>query len=82
MARLILFIILVLTLYAILHLLIKDMPSRKKSPRKETEMEELVQDPSCQTYIPKQSAIRRRVSGRDCYFCSEKCMKNYLERER
>jgi len=53
MTRLILFIILPLILYAILHILIKDIPVLRKKLYKETEPEELVQDPYCQTYIPK-----------------------------
>jgi len=82
MGRLILLFTLILILYAVLHLLIKDMAPRKKSPRREGEFEELVEDPFCQTYIPKRSAIHRRVFGKDCYFCSEKCLKNYLENRR
>jgi YHS domain-containing protein len=81
MSRLFLFLVLVLALYGTLHLLIKDMPSRKRTLRKERDLEELVQDPCCQIYIPKQSAIRRSVSGRDCYFCSETCLKSYLEKK-
>ncbi len=82
MARLLLFVTLILGIYSILHLLLKDMPQRKRGPRREAGIEELVQDPFCQTYIPKESALRRRVGGRDYYFCGEKCMKSYFEKER
>ena len=79
MARLILFIILFLILYAILRILIKDMPARKKKLYKEAEPEELVQDPYCQTYIPKRSAIRRRLSGKDYYFCKQECLEKFIQ---
>jgi YHS domain-containing protein len=48
---------------------------------RESEPEELVQDPNCQTYIPKTSAVKKRISGNVLYFCSQKCMKRYLKRE-
>ncbi len=79
MARLILFIILFLILYAILRILIKDMPARKKKLYKEAEPEELVQDPYCQTYIPKRSAIRKRLSGKNYYFCRQECLEKFIQ---
>jgi uncharacterized protein len=79
MARLILFIILLLILYAILRILIKDIPVWRKKLYKETEPEELVQDPYCQTYIPKRSAIRKRLSGKNYYFCKQECLKKFIQ---
>ena len=79
MARLILFIILFLILYAILRILIKDIPAWRKKLYKETEPEELVQDPYCQTYIPKRSAIRKRLSGKNYYFCKQECLKKFIQ---
>jgi len=78
MSRLILFILLLLLLYGILHYLIKDMPVRRKKLYRESEPEELVQDPYCQTYIPKKSAIKKMIAGRLLYFCNQECMKNYM----
>jgi YHS domain-containing protein len=79
MARLILFIILFLIFYVILRILIKDIPSWRKKLDKETETEELVQDPCCQTYIPKRSAIRKRLSGKSYYFCKQECLKKFIQ---
>jgi len=80
MSRLILFIILLLLLYLILHHLIKDMPVRRKKLNRESEPEELVQDPYCKTYIPKKSASKKKISGRWLYFCNQECMKNYMNK--
>jgi YHS domain-containing protein len=44
------------------------------------EPEELVQDPYCQTYIPKESALRKKIDGRMLYFCNQECLKNYLNK--
>jgi YHS domain-containing protein len=48
---------------------------------RKSEPEELVQDPYCQTYIPKRSALKKRVAGRDYYFCNRDCLKRYLKRD-
>ena len=78
MARLIFFIVVVFILYYVLHFLIKDPPLRKKVNRRD-EPEELVQDPYCQTYIPKGSAVKKRIAGKDYYFCNPDCLRKYLE---
>jgi len=79
MARLILFIIVVFILYYVFHFLIKD-PSLRKKVNTRDEPEELVQDLYCQTYIPKGSAVKKRIAGKDCYFCNSECLKKYLEK--
>jgi uncharacterized protein len=80
MTRLILFIIILLLLYALLYTLMKDMPVRRKRLNREVEPEELVQDPFCQTYIPKRSAVKKKIAGRSFYFCNQECMKNYMNK--
>ncbi len=82
MLRFILILILLLVLYYVLHLLIKDMPSGRKRRSRSPEAEELVQDPYCQTYIPKRTALRKRIAGRDYYFCNQECLTNFLRRGR
>ncbi|OGP73413.1 MAG: hypothetical protein A2V86_14395 [Deltaproteobacteria bacterium RBG_16_49_23] len=81
MVRLLFFVFLLLLLYYILHLLIRDMPSFKKRVKGKHEPEELVQDPYCLTYIPKRSALKEKVEGQVLYFCDEKCRKSYVRRE-
>jgi uncharacterized protein len=38
---------------------------------------ELVQDPSCHTYIPRETALRATIGGEVYYFCSQKCLDEY-----
>ncbi len=78
MARFILFVILLLFFYAILHTLIKGMSVQRKKLNRESEPEELVQDPYCQTYISKRSAVKKKIAGRFLYFCNQECMENYM----
>lgn len=78
MPRLILFVILLLLLYTILHYFIKGMPVWRKKINGKFEPEELVQDPYCQTYVPKRSAVKKKIAGRLLYFCNQECMENYI----
>ena len=82
MARFILFVLLFLLLYAILHRLIKDVFAQRKKLNRELEPEELIQDPYCQTYIPKRTAFRKRVEGRDYYFCSRECVRKFFDEKK
>ncbi len=79
MSRLILFILLFLLLYTILRYLMKKMLIQRKTL---SEPEELVQDPHCQTYIPKRIAVRKKVKGRDYYFCNKECLRKFLEEKK
>jgi len=79
MSRLILFVFLLLILFIILQYLVKGMPARRKKSSRESEPEELVQDPCCKTYVPKRSAIRKRLSGKDYYFCKQECLKKFIK---
>ena len=79
MARLILYALFFLFSYFVLRLLFKGGVSKRLRTGSEREPEELVQDPCCQTYVSKRIAVRRKIAGKDYYFCGEKCLKNYLE---
>lgn len=43
------------------------------------EAEEMVKDPICNTFVPKKAALVARLSGADCYFCSEACRRKAIE---
>jgi len=82
MWRFILFILFVTILYYVLQFLTKNVPSLRKKTNRDNEPEELVQDPYCQTYVPKASAVKKRIAGKDCYFCSPECLRKYLEKSK
>jgi YHS domain-containing protein len=42
--------------------------------------EEMVRDPVCQLYLPRTEAIRRKVQGREFFFCSPGCFDKFLVR--
>jgi YHS domain-containing protein len=42
--------------------------------------EEMVRDPVCQLYLPRAEAIRRKVQGREYFFCGPGCLEKFLVR--
>ena len=42
--------------------------------------EEMIRDPECGTYVPRNDAIKTQAEGKTCYFCSTECRDKYLER--
>ena len=39
----------------------------------------MVKDEACNTYLPKEDAIRFNFEGREYYFCSNTCKQKFLE---
>ncbi len=78
-------VIIFLGLLILLYYLVKGWISPSKARQmdrgeREWELEsEMVKDPHCQTYIPKNSAIGTRIDGREYYFCSRQCVKKFKE---
>lgn len=49
-------------------------------PEKTTRGEEMVRDPECGTYVPRNDALRTEANGKTHYFCSKECRDKHLER--
>lgn len=43
------------------------------------EIEVMVKDPFCGTYLPQSEALRSRIAGQYVHFCSEQCRQGYLD---
>lgn len=52
--------------------------SEKNEPKTPEVLDVMVQDPVCGTYFPQKEGIRLRHKGSDLYFCSKKCMDDFL----
>jgi YHS domain-containing protein len=39
----------------------------------------MVKDETCQTYLPKEEALREMIDGREYFFCSKECRTKFLE---
>lgn len=42
--------------------------------------EDMVKDPNCNVYIPKNAAMKSMVKGEAHYFCSAECMEAFKRR--
>ncbi len=79
MARIFLYILFFLFFYYFLKLLSRVLFGPRREMGRDGEPEELVQDPICLTYLSKRVALKKRISGKDVYFCREECLRKYLE---
>ena len=78
MIRFIITLVLAYLAYRLIRNLFK--PSRKIDAKTSGRViDEMVQDPVCKTYIPRQEAIKKRIEGKDHFFCSEECASKFQE---
>jgi uncharacterized protein len=81
--KLLLFLALTVALvYLISQLLFPKRRARPETGRqaRTAVAEEMVRDPVCQLYLPRAEAIRRKVQGREYFFCSPGCLDKFLVR--
>jgi len=77
------YLILFVLLYLLYYLLKKALfPSSRREKIMRTHHrtsadKELVQDPQCHTYIPKEGALKATIHGEVHYFCSDECFEKF-----
>jgi YHS domain-containing protein len=42
----------------------------------------MVKDEVCNTYLPKEDAIRENIGGKEYFFCSKECRQKFLEQKK
>ena len=52
---------------------------QKRQPTLKKTSGVMVKDETCDTYLPKDEAIRELYQGQEHYFCSDACRKKFLE---
>ncbi len=77
------YLIIFALLYLVYYVLKKTLfPLRRqvkifKDYRRGASDKELVQDPHCHTYIPKETAIKATIDGEIHHFCSRECLEGF-----
>jgi len=54
--------------------------SQRRNPKPPSGM--MVRDEICNTYLPKEDAIKEVYEGKEYYFCSNECRRKFLEQKR
>ncbi len=61
------------------YLFLKNLGKPRKRPQDAARLSGImVKDEACQTYLPKNEALRDEIDGRICYFCSKECRQKFL----
>lgn len=76
MIRLVAFGLLVLAFILLLRSFFPSSTSKKENPA----IAEMVKDPNCETYIPKDEALCKTIRGVTHYFCSKTCAEEFSKK--
>ena len=73
------FLVLIFLIFFIYRAVRRYMPLGQKTEQGpgEGSVDEMVQDPSCMTYIPRRGAQRKVVGGKEFFFCSKECAEKF-----
>lgn len=52
-------------------------PTNRHPKNRTRDGETMVEDPQCGTYLPLSDAVKATINGKQQYFCSKKCLKEY-----
>ncbi len=86
--RALLYVILIFLLYHAVKTVIRSAVSAYEggegTPRRPGRIPgaEMVLDPQCRTYVVKDRAVTRRISGSTVHFCSDACADEYVRSRR
>ncbi len=76
MIRLLIFLFLAYLLYRLVRGLLAPV-TKSGGKGKGGVVDEMVQDPACQTYIPLRDAKRKVIHGQEYFFCSKECCEKF-----
>ena len=73
------FLVLIFLIFLLYRAVRKYMPLGQKTEQRAEggPVDEMVQDPSCLTYIPRRDARRKVIGGKEFFFCSNECAEKF-----
>ena len=79
--KLLIYLIIIFFAYRFLKKALVGSPAAKSHHKTiDLQGEDMVRDPSCNTYIPKENALSAKSGGEVHYFCSEECRTAFKEK--
>ncbi len=76
------FLIFAAVLYLVYRIFIKSAVTRSRTSYHKAgsgEVDDMVQDPVCKTYVHLRDAQKRIIGGKQYFFCSDECARKYEE---
>ncbi len=83
MYRLILVLLLLTVLYFLLRQMFRGFKKQVVGSTTESsgpDLDQMIEDPVCHTFVPRQIAVIEHVGGRDYSFCSKECAATFRSR--
>jgi len=77
--RLIFYFIVACFVYLLVRFLLAPRSRNRPSRPGGTESGVMVKDEVCNTYLPREDAIRENWQGKEFFFCSSECRRKFLE---
>ncbi|MFM8551276.1 MAG: YHS domain-containing protein [Nitrospiraceae bacterium] len=77
MYRLLLVAGLLVVLYFLLRRAIRELTGKNGQNPAVTGKGEMVQDPACRTYVPRETAVSASIGGQTYFFCSQDCAQTF-----
>jgi len=80
--RLVFYIFIAYLIYLVIRFLFR--PQRRPgSPRPPRQISgTMVKDEFCNTYLPREDALKERIDGKEYFFCCQECRKKFLEQKK
>ena len=77
MIKLLFYIVLIYVIYRLVKKMLLSGPKEYSKESSSGMISEMVQDPFCKTYIPRNEAYRATFEGNEILFCSKECAEQY-----
>jgi uncharacterized protein len=77
MIKLLFYIVLIYVIYHMVKRLFLSGPKEHNKGSSSGMISEMVQDPFCKTYIPRNEAYKATFEGNEILFCSKECAEQY-----
>jgi YHS domain-containing protein len=62
------------------YLFLKNLGKPRRKPQETARLSGvMVKDEACQTYLPRNEALRDVIDGREYFFCSKDCRQKFLD---
>lgn len=82
MIRLLYYILIAYLIYILIRFF-QSLGRRSQAPKSRARLSGMmVKDEACNTYVPKEEAIREVIDGQEYFFCSKECKKKFLAQKK